>query len=390
VDRLNIPSRLLGKVARGFDLPIRRSLPSAGISAKDGSGEGEHYRESEEGFLVSGNHEMPKKEELSDYSASVSESILFHPAEDNIAGQHTLNDGEQKKDIPDKSAAGEDILKFMKENNSDKNIHFLHSKGGAIVKSMEHAATGDDSGASSASSEGRDVADEPFIRDADDSTKNTVQTFEAGDFRFDNSNKHVETDVLRSLFPVEISENQKNSSPPAGSIDKDYAGEKKLNRDKDEYSGDKKNVSAVNKNIKTVAKEHIVLSSKNKIISANLKTRDEYSPYPEGAHGEEKGNMRYERETITDEGGSKIKKHFTDNMKNVLRKPAFKNEMPAEKKDQPLIKDQQRENKGVRIGKINIHFKGKDKAEKEELWPDVSYSDHLITEDWEWSCRYGR
>lgn len=383
MDRLNISSRLLGKVARGVDLPVNRSLPYAGISAGDGSGGEGNYCESEEGHLVSGNHEMPEKEELSDYGASVSDSIASHLPEGNIAGPHALNDGEQKKDTPYKNAAGEDVLKSMEENNSDKNIHISPSKKEEIVKGVKHAAASGDSGASSGE---RDVADEPFIRDADDSTKNSFHTFESMDFRLDGSNKHIKTDALRSLFPVEISEKQKNSSPPAGSMDKD------------EYGGDEKNVRTVNKKIKTVAKEHIVLSSTNKIIPANLKTGDEYSPYPEGSRGEEKDEVVSGKETLTKKedsgpagkGVSKKIKDFISEKQNVLGKPAFKNEMPAEKKDQPPIKDRQRQNRGVSIGKINIHFKGKDKTEKEEFQPDVSYSDHLITEDWEWSCRYGR
>lgn len=45
----------------------------------------------------------------------------------------------------------------------------------------------------------------------------------------------------------------------------------------------------------------------------------------------------------------------------------------------------------VKIGKINILVKGRDRAGNEGIWPEApSYADHLITEDWEWSCRYGR
>jgi hypothetical protein len=44
----------------------------------------------------------------------------------------------------------------------------------------------------------------------------------------------------------------------------------------------------------------------------------------------------------------------------------------------------------VRIGPINIHVKGREEP-REENWPSApTYTDHVITEDWEWACRYGR
>lgn len=44
----------------------------------------------------------------------------------------------------------------------------------------------------------------------------------------------------------------------------------------------------------------------------------------------------------------------------------------------------------VRIGSINIHVTGRQRSEPEEWAEAPVYSDHLITEDWEWSCHYGR
>lgn len=43
----------------------------------------------------------------------------------------------------------------------------------------------------------------------------------------------------------------------------------------------------------------------------------------------------------------------------------------------------------VTIGKINIHVRGSRQTEEE--WPAApQYSAHKITEDWEWSCHYGK
>jgi hypothetical protein len=43
----------------------------------------------------------------------------------------------------------------------------------------------------------------------------------------------------------------------------------------------------------------------------------------------------------------------------------------------------------LKIGRINIHFSGRKKAEEHE-WPAApQYTAHTISEDWEWSCQYG-
>jgi hypothetical protein len=44
---------------------------------------------------------------------------------------------------------------------------------------------------------------------------------------------------------------------------------------------------------------------------------------------------------------------------------------------------------GVSVGRINIQVRGKRQAEDD--WPaPPRYSSHTITEDWEWSCHYGK
>ncbi len=46
--------------------------------------------------------------------------------------------------------------------------------------------------------------------------------------------------------------------------------------------------------------------------------------------------------------------------------------------------------RGVKIGKIDIRIHGKRKPEVEEQPGPPGYAAHALTEDWEWSCHYGR
>ncbi len=49
-----------------------------------------------------------------------------------------------------------------------------------------------------------------------------------------------------------------------------------------------------------------------------------------------------------------------------------------------------RQSGGVKIGRVNINIRGKERPQAEP-WPEApQYADHMITDDWEWSCRYGR
>jgi hypothetical protein len=53
-------------------------------------------------------------------------------------------------------------------------------------------------------------------------------------------------------------------------------------------------------------------------------------------------------------------------------------------------KGQSQKQKRLHIGAININVKAKERK-VEETWPEAPrYADHVITDDWDWSCRYGR
>jgi hypothetical protein len=72
-------------------------------------------------------------------------------------------------------------------------------------------------------------------------------------------------------------------------------------------------------------------------------------------------------------------------------KPVIRDAYPTRNQELPVKQPSTRQQGTVRIGNINIHIKGRDKTEREAAWPEApSYVDHAITEDWEWSCRYGR
>ncbi|MBI4650377.1 hypothetical protein HY745_03645 [Candidatus Desantisbacteria bacterium] len=79
----------------------------------------------------------------------------------------------------------------------------------------------------------------------------------------------------------------------------------------------------------------------------------------------------------------------TENIKNNTIRAKFhiNNVLPSQKINTPAVNNNQHNT--VKIGQININIKSREKIKEE--WPETpSYTDHIITEDWRWSCLFNK
>lgn len=75
--------------------------------------------------------------------------------------------------------------------------------------------------------------------------------------------------------------------------------------------------------------------------------------------------------------------------RNIIKRPVWKDSSFVDKQGVAALEKTSHPRKGsLKVGRINIHVKGPEKA-VEEVWPEApEYSDHILTQEWEWSCLY--
>jgi len=221
--------------------------------------------------------------------------------------------------------------------------------------------------------------------------ENRLRSLQAGDFRSGHEKRRERGDALKALFPAQSTEPGRDGLfSIAGEGGKD-TGMSRREGEQDEYGGHVNAGALPPRNSRGASPEGITdpredrprsedhgetviptgPARRNKPAQGTMETPLDH-PFP-------KGDVLESSDGKAGVGGAIP-------IRPVLKSDVFAPPRQALPQEMPLRREGR-----VKIGNINILVKGRDRAGKEEIWPEApAYADHMITEDWEWSCRYGR
>ncbi len=384
-----MPSRLLGKVARGIDLPVNeiRTIYRGEDSPENETGWEGGYpgTTSEEISLTPG--------ESKEDSYPVSDIKPDGLMENNKAGQNILSDN-KKEDINQKYEhlsieGGIEDNTLISEISEQKN-KLVNGFTDSHPNNVEHVTVNPEDREIPKDSN-KYISKEVSVQDGEiDFKKTFYQRLNAGDFQ--SGKKYVEPPVLKPFVTAQNPETQKKTIAEKHGLDEDGVGaashliEKGNSAVKIPLNENDETISGGGKNTGEFSEEEEHLPLKKNIAPQGVKAEVDDKYFQKKNHIEvNRAAVSPEKEILKKTG------HLIHQDYPVIKKPIFKNHMPIDRKDTPIIKEIPKHQKGnVRIGKINIHIKGREKAE-EEQWPEApDYTDHVVTEDWEWSCLYRR
>jgi hypothetical protein len=222
-------------------------------------------------------------------------------------------------------------------------------------------------------------------------TKNRLQTLQAADFRSRHEKRREKGKALKPLFPAHSPEPENDGRLSVMIARGKDAGMLPREGEQDEYGGP--------------------------IDTGALLSRKSLNTPPDRIKGFREDHLRKEDpvETVMPTSPLEPDKETRRTMENpldspfsrndgfepsagkaglagaIVKRPVLKRDFFAPPREASMQEMPVRREGRVKIGKINILVKGREKTENEGAWPEApAYTDHLITEDWEWSCRYGR
>jgi hypothetical protein len=228
-------------------------------------------------------------------------------------------------------------------------------------------------------------------RPTEDRGAGPLQTVQAGDFRSWHEKRREKGKALKALFPAQSPEPENDGRLSVMIARGKDAGMPRREGEQDEYGGP--------------------------IDAGALLSRKSLNASPDRIKGLREGHLRKEDpvETVMPTSPSEPDKATQRTMEipldspfsrtdgfepsagkaglagAIVKRPVLKSDFFAPPREASTQEMPVRREGRVKIGKINILVKGRDRTENGGAWPEApAYADHLITEDWEWSCRYGR
>lgn len=224
------------------------------------------------------------------------------------------------------------------------------------------------------------------------SNKNDLYLFEAADFK--NHKEKADPSTLKPLFLSSLKEkspaSKNNEHESIRNPEETYSTDKIIERhEKEPDKGAGLSLQQISETVETITYSRGEMPSgltdikKNKVNAANETQND-----PDTADS----RTREEREKRSTTSVDDLFQHANNQRYPSSLSEGFNKELKAVQDKSPIKnKSNAESNSGkVKIGNINISIKGKQKTENEE-WPEApQYKNHVITEDWEWSCHYCR